>query len=947
MLANIEDAHLLGTANLTLDGSDASNALYGNAGRNTINGGMGDDLIDGGAGGDLMSGGPGRDTFVLDSTLDYAQDLAGSSVLWSHVDIVLGDMPLYVDELELRGKALLAVGTEAPERIVGNTLANFLAGGAGDDTLLGGMGTDLLSGDDGDDELDAGEGDDVVFGQDGDDRVLGGDGNDSLSGETGDDLLDGGAGDDVLAGGPGSDTLRGGTGADTLVGGAGDDRYEDVNADDLVLELPDGGFDVIVASTSVDLAGGVVGLESVELTGSADLGALGTANADRLVGNAGANLIDGRGGNDTLEGGDGFDSMLGGSGADSITGGAGDDTLQGNEGADFLDGGAGADSMAGGAGDDTYVLDGDPGDVVQEAAGDGSDTVRTPESLLLASIANVESASLTGSADSDLTGTDVGNRLEGNAGANELLGLGGDDVLMGNEGADLLDGGVGADTMAGGPGLDTYRVDSPLDVVQDVGDNTADVVETTADYTLPSGVNVAIALGSANLSLAGSFEADLLVGNGGDNRLEGQGGDTLQGGLGDDTYVLPSEFAVFTVVELADAGNDWVLFTRDTLALTGSLANVENAAVLPGASYVPFTFKTITGNGFANRLEGGIGRDLIDGAAGADTMAGGTGDDTYVVDDLGDEVQELADSGTRDEVRIGRTISLSGQFAHIERVQLEGSDAADITGNAADNSLGGNAGSNRIDGGAGADTMFGGNGDDTYVVDSIGDVVAEDGAGVDRVESEVSFSLAGTVNGFAVGNVENLRLTGSAAIDGTGNALANAIEGNAGSNRLLGGAGDDTLTGGDGADTLSGGGNADQLFGGSGDDLLYFDFDGDSRLHGGSGTDTLVVSGAGALLFVNGNIGTDRLYDGLEVIDLGGTGNNTLGALFANDVLALSEDDRLVVKGNAGDQVSVVGAEWTEGAQQSLGTDFYRTFTSNTAEVASLWIDADVTVTLV
>ena len=50
-------------------------------------------------------------------------------------------------------------------------------------------------------------------------------------------------------------------------------------------------------------------------------------------------------------------------------------------------------------------------------------------------------------------------------------------------------------------------------------------------------------------------------------------------------------------------------------------------------------------------------------------------------------------------------------------------------------------------------------------------------------------------------NVENLTLTGSGNINGTGNALANVITGNTGNNTLDGGAGADTMIGGAGNDT--------------------------------------------------------------------------------------------------------------------------------------------------
>ena len=65
--------------------------------------------------------------------------------------------------------------------------------------------------------------------------------------------------------------------------------------------------------------------------------------------------------------------------------------------------------------------------------------------------------------------------------------------------------------------------------------------------------------------------------------------------------------------------------------------------------------------------------------------------------------------------------------------------------------------------------MFGGAGNDTYVVDNVGDVVNEtDGDGTDTVLSSISFSLADPVH--AIGSIENLTLTGSGAINATGNA---------------------------------------------------------------------------------------------------------------------------------------------------------------------------------
>ncbi|ADX48579.1 Ig family protein [Paracidovorax avenae ATCC 19860] len=124
--------------------------------------------------------------------------------------------------------------------------------------------------------------------------------------------------------------------------------------------------------------------------------------------------------------------------------------------------------------------------------------------------------------------------------------------------------------------------------------------------------------------------------------------------------------------------------------------------------------------------------------------------------------------------------------------------AGAITGTSRNDTLTGTSGNDTIDGLAGADTMSGLAGDDTYIVDNTGDKVVESAnAGTDTVMSSVTYTLPS--------NVENLVLTGSSAINGTGNALDNRLTGNAGANVLTGGAGADYLDGGAGADTLAGG----------------------------------------------------------------------------------------------------------------------------------------------
>ena len=121
-----------------------------------------------------------------------------------------------------------------------------------------------------------------------------------------------------------------------------------------------------------------------------------------------------------------------------------------------------------------------------------------------------------------------------------------------------------------------------------------------------------------------------------------------------------------------------------------------------------------------------------------------------------------------------------------------GDDVAN--GGAGRDNIRGGDGNDTLDGGAGADKLIGGGGNDTYIVDAGGDVVEETSAanGIDTVRSSISYTLGQ--------HLENLVLTGAAAINGTGNELDNTITGNGAANILDGGLGADTLQGGGGDD---------------------------------------------------------------------------------------------------------------------------------------------------
>ncbi|MFN0194667.1 MAG: hypothetical protein ACKVP5_22275 [Aestuariivirga sp.] len=357
-----------------------------------------------------------------------------------------------------------------------------------------------------------------------------------------------------------------------------------------------------------------------------------------------------------------------------------------------------------------------------------------------------------------------------------------------------------------------------------------------------------------------------------------------------------------TVTALANG--DAIVSWTDASGTTGNILS----QVLDLQTYVgDSSAETVYGGTLDDHLDGGGGADILYGEQGddvfesvtmddlndGDVFDGGAGTDTLDFDDYvlewGGPPVLIGDNGTVTGVEVinlhGPTVGAGINSVDIaiplanntsnDTLTVNGALALDIiyadrisntavevflNGGGGDDQLFGGAGANHLNGGTGVDYMHGGGGNDTFTVDSSADVVEEELLqGTDLVLSSIDYTIGAYV--------ENLTLTGSSDIDGTGNSHNNIINGNSGGNRLEGEGGLDHLYGLGGADYLYGGSLTDWLYGGNEDDNLYGE-DGDDvlvggldndELDGGTGTDYM-QAGQGDDLYVVDNTG-DRVVE--------------------------------------------------------------------------------------
>ena len=834
-----------GRGNNMLWGFGGNDELYGDRGDDMLFGGDGDDELDGGDGDDKLEGGYGADELTGsdgDDTASYSRSMMGVTVrlhasqamggdaegdTWGDTVTVQYDNPdpeadpedatleeTVPDIVNLTGSAMSDI-------LAGDSRANRIEGGGGDDKLYGGPGG----------------GDDVLHGDAGDDMIFGGIGRDTLWGGPGDDMIVGGRDADTIYGGYGSDMIYADS-TDTTINGwliqaLDADTDEEIDnpgpyvgpLDDADTTDPDT-TDVVVENDESTEAGSdpdavdTVSFEKLE----EGIGVSGTpwslvdnaVNIENVIGTSENDFIVGDGGDNVIDGGDGADSL---NGAESDTSSPGKVEVNG-------------DTVSYANSDRGVNIDLDRND-------DGTSDDHT------ASGGHAQGDTLTNF--ENVTGSAHDDNLDGGSGANILKGLAGDDELRGFGGSDTIEGGAGADEMDGGTddtasdNVNGEEDDGIADTLSyassDAGVSVnfatltfsgghaeGDEVEVQRDAYDPDGatgpldpVDVSTfenILGSMhNDRLTGDHRVNVLTGGAGDDHLRGGGeADTLIGGPGADTLDGGSSLA-----EGAATPND----------STDDVQHVDVASYARAMAGV--TVNLATGRGTAGDAEG-------DRLVNIEKVMGSDHDDTFIAGPKPDNIDGAGNPAMMPE---GDTVSyeLSDEAVTIDLGATTNSRPGDATNTAVpglqgtqgdpdsyaagdillnienvigspqdDNIIGTTTGANSLMGGDGDDTMAGLAGNDTLMGGDGNDMlgaVDPDGTGAETAPDESG----------------NDKLMGGAGRD--------TLDGGAGSDTLIGGAGDDEMTGGE-VDT-------DAATGGTGHDIFVFspeDGDGDDIING-------------------------------------------------------------------------------------------------------------------
>lgn len=651
-----------------------------------------------------------------------------------------------------------------------------------------------------------------------------------IRGTSGNDTLIGSAFSEYVWGDAGNDLLDGQAGADRLIGGLGNDSYV-VDGLDTVVERAGEGIDTVFSAGNWTLGDN---LENLTLIGNAAVSATGNELSNILAGNSASNVLTGGAGDDVY--------LFGfGSGQDTLVelAGGGNDMVQ------MLAGVSAGDVWVGADANYVYLnlVDGTNRLAIQRVAGGGIgiEAVRFADGTLwdqAAVMSKIVPNAAPFSAASTHIRVAVEDQLFEDASPSGWFNTSSPALTFWAtlaNGASLpawlsLDAGTGKFS-----GLPQNSDVSAFDIRLYARDSYGAVSSTLVQFSV-SNVNdapTALALADQQGCKGQPFVyvlplnalADVDAGDILSVEAKRSNGTALPSWL---TFDAATRTFSGTPPANAEDTLHVVLSITDTAGLsatTGFALDIGNkisgglgAETLTGTTGRDLMYG-LAGN---DTLTGGAGNDLLDGGQGADVLDGGAGDDVYVVDNAGDIVVETTsttvyvDQGQYvttyvDQGHYVTTYVDQGYYIYTESGGPQYDESGNILYDENGVPLGGTWISNVV-----AQTTWVPNvvPQTTWVPNVVAQTSVSDSGGIDTVNASVSFVL-GT-------NQENLTLTGTAAINGNGNALNNVLTGNSGANTLNGGAGNDTLAGGAGDDILIGAtGNDRYLFGrGDGHDTI-------------------------------------------------------------------------------------------------------------------------------
>ena len=470
--------------------------------------------------------------------------------------------------------------------------------------------------------------------------------------------------------------------------------------------------------------------------------------------------------------------------------------------------------------------------------------------------------------------------INGTAAANFLNGTTLDDVIFGNDGDDRINGGLGDDILIGGLGNDIF--------VHRLGEGFDAIVDGQAgDVLRVEGYSVGMTWTTYNdtdLVIWFVEDADYTRDNASAVRLINHyAGSAISYIEGDFTYAN-TDWGI-------DVTSSRVYFTPNRIGFNqGNYAEVlmgtaENDSITSGGGYYDELYgfdgddTLIASPGQQiSFLHGGDGNDVHLGSDGRETFRGNRGADTFNGFGGTSDAIDYRDSTDAVRVDLARTEAqyvsdYDGADVILNIEQVRGSRWNDtLLGAGGNDLLVGRDGRDILNGRGGADTMEGGQDNDIYHVDNAGDVVNDvygSFGGYDRVVSSITYSLDTLAIGRNAG-IERLSLSGTAAINATGNSSSNRLDGNSaanvlsglgGNDQIFGFGGNDSILGGDGNDRLLGGLGTDTLSGGTGLDRFEWDASTESAGTGDRVTD--FVQGQDRLDFatIDANTATTAFED--------------------------------------------------------------------------------------